>query len=68
MFSDGSLQRFLRAWQSVDTAFNAVTKCHKWRKEYGVDQLSDLDPDIQEELKTGKATVLQHRDMSGRRV
>lgn len=64
--SDASLLRYLRAFRDVDSAFVALLKYNKWRREYGVDSLSPNDPDIQSEMATGKIRLLPHRDLKGR--
>ena len=66
VYADASLWRFLRAFQDVDAAYEALVKCYKWRQEYGVDQLSEDDEDIQIELKSGKAVLLPDADQEGR--
>ena len=43
-----------------------LIKCNKWRKEYGVLSLTEDDEDIKEEMRTGKALLLRHRDFMGR--
>lgn len=60
-----SLRRYLRAFKTVDAAFQAVLKTNKWRAEYGVEKLAD-DPAIA--ANANKARVLRHRDCVGRPV
>jgi len=43
-----------------------LVKCIKWRREFGVESLSDSDPDIKTEIDCGKVQLLQHRDFCGR--
>jgi len=64
--SDACLRRFLRAFGTADDAFIMLVKCIKWRREFGVESLSESDPDIKTEVETGKAQLLRHRDFSGR--
>lgn len=66
--SDASLRRFLRAFIDVDVAFKQLLKCNKWRHEYQVTSLSPDDPDIAEEMATGKVHILRNRDNKGRPV
>lgn len=66
--NDASIKRFLRAFLTVDDAFQALLKCNKWRKEYGVTSISPNDPDIKKNLESKKALVLRHRDFQGRPV
>ncbi|XP_013792784.1 CRAL-TRIO domain-containing protein C3H8.02-like, partial [Limulus polyphemus] len=66
--NDLSLARYLRAFQSVDSAFQAILKTNKWRKEYGVQSISAEDPIIKKNLESKKAVVLGHRDFQGRPV
>ncbi|KAK7097265.1 uncharacterized protein [Littorina saxatilis] len=66
--TDASLRRFLRAFQDVDVAFKMLLKYNKWRREFGVDSLSPDDPDIAEEMATGKVHILRNRDNKGRPV
>ncbi|XP_055713123.1 uncharacterized protein LOC129807700 [Phlebotomus papatasi] len=60
-----SLKRYLRAFKTVDAAFQAILKTNKWRETYGVKDLEQL-PAIQNNLL--KARVLNHRDITGRPV
>lgn len=46
----------------------AILKTNKWRKEYGVDQLTPDTPSIKSNMELNKARVLKHRDMYGRPV
>jgi len=64
--SDACLRRFLRAFSTADDAFIMLVKCIKWRREFGVDSLSESDADIKLERDTGKAQLLRHRDFYGR--
>lgn len=64
--TDASLRRFLRAFHTADEAFKMLIKCNKWRNEYGVLRLTEEDEDIKEEMMTGKAILLRHRDFLGR--
>ncbi|CAK1551866.1 unnamed protein product [Leptosia nina] len=61
-----SLKRYLRAFKTVDNAFQAILKTNKWRAEYGVTELQE-NTDIIEKYKN-KARVLRHRDMIGRPI
>ena len=66
--TDASLRRFLRAFIDVDVAFKQLLKCNKWRREYKVTTLSPEDPDVAEEMATGKVHILRDRDNKGRSV
>ena len=66
--TDASLRRFLRAFIDVDVAFKQLLKCNKWRREYKVATLSPEDPDVAEEMATGKVHILRNRDNKGRYV
>lgn len=66
--TDASLKRFLRAFQSADEAFKMVIKCNKWRREFNVSSLSEEEEDIKQEISTGKALLLRHRDYLGRPI
>ncbi|KAL1490506.1 hypothetical protein ABEB36_013188 [Hypothenemus hampei] len=66
--NDFSLKRYLRAFKTVDSAFQAILKTNKWRKEYGVSQLTPEHPIVKKNLDENKARVLKHRDMHGRPV
>lgn len=61
-----SLRRYLRAFKTVDNAFQAVIKTNKWRVEYGVTGIGE-DKDLIEKYSS-KARVLRHRDMIGRPI
>ncbi|CAG9792042.1 unnamed protein product [Diatraea saccharalis] len=64
--NDFSLRRYLRAFKTVDQAFQAIIKTNKWRIEYGVAELQN-----DKELITkyaNKARVLRHRDIVGRPI
>ncbi|XP_054735557.1 uncharacterized protein LOC129242760 [Anastrepha obliqua] len=63
--NDFSLKRYLRAFKTVDAAFQALLKTNKWREQYGVSTLGDLDAI---KLYANKARVLRHRDCIGRPV
>ncbi|XP_049938521.1 uncharacterized protein LOC126412789 [Schistocerca serialis cubense] len=63
-----SLMRYLRAFKTVDAAFQAILKTNKWRKEYGVELLNEKNPIIQKHVEGKKARVLRHRDVSGRPI
>jgi len=43
-----------------------LVKCIKWRREFGVESLSESDADIKTEVETGKVQLLRHRDFYGR--
>lgn len=64
--NDFSLKRYLRAFKTVDNAFQAILKTNKWRQEYGVAQLKE-DKDLIEKY-ADKARVLRHRDIVGRPI
>lgn len=66
--NDYSIKRFLRAFRTVDAAFQAILKCNKWRTEYGVKSISANDPDIKRNIEAKKAMVLPNRDFYGRPV
>ncbi|XP_050500405.1 uncharacterized protein LOC126880531 [Diabrotica virgifera virgifera] len=66
--NDFSLRRYLRAFKTVDDAFKAILKTNKWRKEYGVENLTADSPEVKSNLDANKARVLRHRDMFGRPV
>ncbi|KAG6448784.1 hypothetical protein O3G_MSEX005669 [Manduca sexta] len=64
--NDFSLKRYLRAFKTVDAAFQAVIKTNKWRSEYKV---ADLQNDSELIAKySDKARVLRHRDLVGRPI
>ncbi|XP_043560069.1 CRAL-TRIO domain-containing protein C3H8.02-like isoform X3 [Chiloscyllium plagiosum] len=64
--NDKAFARFLRAFRSVDQAFNAILRYLKWRKEFGVDSITVEDSDIKTELRSGKAVLLEEKDNAGR--
>ena len=64
--SDACLRRFLRAFEDVNEAYNALIKNINWREEFGVHCLSRGDDDIEEQLSLGKAEVLHYPDHVGR--
>lgn len=66
--NDFSLKRYLRAFKTVDSAFQAILKTNKWRVDYGVPELTEDNPLVQKHMEQNKARVLRHRDMSGRPV
>jgi len=66
--SDACLRRFLRAFSTADDAFIMLVKCIKWRREFGVESLSESDPEVKTEVDTGKAHLLRHRDFHGRLI
>ncbi|XP_050306935.1 uncharacterized protein LOC126743759 [Anthonomus grandis grandis] len=66
--NDFSLKRYLKAFKDVDSAFQAILKTNKWRKDYGVSELSPDHPVIKKHLEANRARVLKHRDMYGRPV
>lgn len=66
--NDFSLKRYLRAFGSADSAFQAILKTNKWRKDYGVAELNPEHPAVKKNLEANKARVLKHRDMQGRPV
>ncbi|XP_064481632.1 uncharacterized protein LOC135394698 [Ornithodoros turicata] len=66
--NDYSITRFLRAFRTIDNAFQAILKCNKWRSEYGVKKISPDQPDIKKNLESKKAMVLGNRDFCGRPV
>ncbi|XP_050342236.1 uncharacterized protein LOC126768265 [Nymphalis io] len=61
-----SLKRYLRAFKTVDNAFQAILKTNKWRVEYGVSNLHENKEII--EKYANKARVLRHRDIIGRPI
>ncbi|XP_064636965.1 uncharacterized protein LOC135493518 [Lineus longissimus] len=65
---DFSTQRFLRAFKTADASFQAMLKCNKWRRDYGVECISPTEECIQKELIAQKALLLMHRDIIGRPV
>lgn len=66
--SDACLRRFLRAFEDVNEAYNALIKNINWREEFGVHCLSRGDDDIEEQLSLGKAEVLRYPDHVGRPI
>ncbi|CAH2979801.1 unnamed protein product [Chilo suppressalis] len=64
--NDFSLRRYLRAFKTVDQAFQAIIKTNKWRIEYGVPELQNDKKLI--EKYANKARVLRHRDIVGRPI
>ncbi|XP_043560068.1 CRAL-TRIO domain-containing protein C3H8.02-like isoform X2 [Chiloscyllium plagiosum] len=66
--NDKAFARFLRAFRSVDQAFNAILRYLKWRKEFGVDSITVEDSDIKTELRSGKAVLLEEKDNAGRPI
>ncbi|CAH2257293.1 CRAL-TRIO domain-containing protein C3H8.02 [Pararge aegeria] len=64
--NDYSLKRYLRAFKTVDSAFQAILKTNKWRVDYGVNELHD-NKELIEKYKD-KARVLRHRDIAGRPI
>ncbi|XP_061705818.1 uncharacterized protein LOC133516840 [Cydia pomonella] len=64
--NDFSLRRYLRAFKTVDNAFQAIIKTNKWRAEYGVTELHK-DAGLIEKF-SNKARVLRHRDITGRPI
>lgn len=66
--SDHGLRRYLRAFQTVDAAFQAVLKTNKWRREFGVESLSAEDEAVKKFSERKVALISRHRDMYGRPV
>uniref|UniRef100_UPI00398E9922 uncharacterized protein isoform X3 n=1 Tax=Pristiophorus japonicus TaxID=55135 RepID=UPI00398E9922 len=66
--NDKAFARFLRAFRSVDQAFNAIIRYLKWRKDFGVDLITVEDPDICSEQRSGKAVLLEEKDNTGRPI
>ncbi|CAG7721101.1 unnamed protein product [Allacma fusca] len=66
--NDFAIKRYLRAFKTVDLAFQHILKTNKWRKEYGVKELTTENEIVQNHLSSKKALVLKHRDMQGRPV
>ncbi|CAH0392953.1 unnamed protein product [Bemisia tabaci] len=66
--NDFSLRRYLRAFKTVDAAFQQILKTNKWRAEYKVTELTEEHPVIKDYLTKNKVKVLKHRDMQGRPV
>ena len=102
--NDFAIRRYLRAFKTVDLAFQVtstgtqwlsiqpysissrlyfsvvplnwillflvyvqhILKTNKWRREYGVDELTEDSEVIQRQLSSKKAIVLKHRDMQGK--
>jgi hypothetical protein len=62
------LKRFLKAFLTVDQAFEGLVKYIKWRREYGVETLNSTHPDIQTELLTGKVLLPNFKDKAGRYI
>ena len=60
------MHRFLRAYQTVDAAVDAMAKYNKWRRDYKVDQISVDDPDVLEQMAERKVHLLRARDNHGR--
>jgi len=61
-----SMKRYLRAFKNPDAAFQAILKTNKWRKEYGIEELSEDSESIKKNID--KARILKHRDCVGRPV
>ncbi|KOB65522.1 putative SEC14 cytosolic factor [Operophtera brumata] len=64
--NDFSLRRYLRAFKTVDSSFQALIKTNKWRVEYGVAELEN-DKELIEKY-SDRARVLRHRDIHGRPI
>jgi hypothetical protein len=56
----------LKAFLTVDQAFESLVKYINWRREYGVEALNSTHPDIQSELSTGKVLLPDIKDKAGR--
>ncbi|XP_007900153.1 CRAL-TRIO domain-containing protein C589.09, mitochondrial [Callorhinchus milii] len=66
--NDKGLARFLRAFGTVDKALTAILSYLKWRKEFGVDFITADSPEIKVEMKSGKAVLLEERDLMSRPI
>ncbi|XP_070553225.1 uncharacterized protein [Ptychodera flava] len=66
--TDASLRRFLKAFLTVNGAFTAVLKCNKWRREYGVENLTAETDEIKSHTAMGTCKILPHRDIEGRPI
>ncbi|XP_066260698.1 uncharacterized protein [Euwallacea similis] len=66
--NDFSLKRYLKAFGTADSAFQQILKTNKWKKDYGVAELTVDHPVVKKNLEANKARVLKHRDMQGRPV
>uniref|UniRef100_A0A1B6C4H8 CRAL-TRIO domain-containing protein n=1 Tax=Clastoptera arizonana TaxID=38151 RepID=A0A1B6C4H8_9HEMI len=63
-----SLRRYLKAFKTVDAAFEQILKTNKWRVEYDIQNLTLNNPVVKKHMDGNKARVLKHRDMVGRPV
>ncbi|CAH1991503.1 unnamed protein product [Acanthoscelides obtectus] len=66
--SDLSLRRYLNAFGDADKAFHAILKTNKWRREYGVKDLTKDHPVMRRYIGENKAIILDYRDGLGRPV
>nr|XP_014350984.1 PREDICTED: CRAL-TRIO domain-containing protein C589.09, mitochondrial-like isoform X2 [Latimeria chalumnae] len=66
--NEKALSRFLRAYGSVEKAYAGLDNYLKWRLDFGVDFISDKQPEILNELKSGKATLLDEKDYNSRPI
>jgi len=66
--SEFGIQRYLRAFRTVDSAFQAILKTNKWRREFGMESLTLEDAVVQDYLQKKVALISRHRDMHGRPV
>ena len=66
--TEASMKRFLRAFLTVDDAFNGIIHYNNWRRDYGVEDLKGDDPHIAEQIAKNKARLLRPRDRKGRPI
>ena len=62
------MRRFLRAFLTVDAAFNGIISYNNWRRDYDVDSLKAEDPHIAEQIAKKKAILLRPKDRKGRPI
>jgi hypothetical protein len=67
VYSEACLRRQLKAFETSERAFTNLLKTHKWRKEFGVENLAQNE-DVMQEISTGKAMLLRQRDFKGRPI
>ncbi|ELU12302.1 hypothetical protein CAPTEDRAFT_204347 [Capitella teleta] len=67
VYSEACLKRLLKAFESSESAFSALLKTQKWRREYGVETLSQNEQ-VMQEIGSRKALLLRQRDFKGRPI
>nr|XP_053634756.1 uncharacterized protein LOC128690214 [Cherax quadricarinatus] len=65
---DRTLKRYLKAFRSVDAAYEGILVTNAWRRDFGVANITRDTPGVKRVMETKVCEILNHRDKNQRPV